>query len=115
MEIREYVSRDGKKPFIDWLKKIRDQRAIEKILIQVDRLEMGNTGHCRSLGDGLHELRIHYGPGYRVYFGNTGRHIILLLCGGNKASQQRDIKRARQYWKDYRRTLWNPVDPTRKP
>lgn len=103
MEIREYVSRDGKVPFHDWLKKLRDQRAIEKILIQLDRLALGNTGDCKSLGEGLHELRIHYGPGYRVYFGNTGKYIILLLCGGDKDSQQQDIKRARRYWTDYRR------------
>jgi len=102
MEIREYVSRDGKTVFINWWKKLGDQRAREKIQIQLDRLELGNTGDCKSLGDGLHELRIHYGPGYRVYFGNTGKHIILLLYGGNKASQQRDIKRARKYWRDYR-------------
>ena len=102
MEIREYVTRDGKAVFINWWKKLGDQRAREKIQIQLDRLESGNTGDCKSLGDGLHELRIHYGPGYRVYFGNTGKHIILLLCGGNKASQQQDIKRARKYWRDYR-------------
>ena len=107
MEIREYVSRDGKKPFIDWLMKLRDQHARKIILAQIDRLEMGNTSHCKSLSGGLHELRIRYGPGYRVYFGNTGEHIILLLCGGNKTSQQRDIKRARLYWRDYRRHLWN--------
>jgi putative addiction module killer protein len=102
MEIREYVTRDGKAVFINWWKKLGDQRAREKIQIQLDRLESGNTGDCKSLGDGLHELRIHYGPGYLVYFGNTGKHIILLLCGGNKASQQQDIKRARKYWRDYR-------------
>lgn len=102
MEIREYVTRDGKTVFTNWWKKLGDLRAREKIQIKLDRLELGNTGDCKSLGDGLHELRIHYGPGYRVYFGNTGKHIILLLCGGNKASQQRDIKRARKYWIDYR-------------
>jgi len=102
MEIREYVTRDGKAVFINWWKRLGDQRAREKIQIQLDRLESGNIGDCKSLSDGLHELRIHYGPGYRVYFGNTGKHIILLLCGGNKASQQRDIKRARKYWRDYR-------------
>ena len=102
MEIREYVTRDGKTVFTNWWKKLGDLRAREKIQIKLDRLELGNTGDCKSLGDGLHELRIHYGPGYRVYFGNTGKHIILLLCGGNEASQQRDIKRARKYWIDYR-------------
>lgn len=105
MEIQVYVDHDGKKPFIDWLKKLRDQRARDRIHNQLDRLRLGNTGDLKSLGEGIHELRIHYGPGYRVYFGNTGKHIILLLCGGSKASQQQDINRARKYWKDYRRRL----------
>jgi len=103
MEIREYVRWDGKVPFTDWFKKIRDRQAREKIHIQIDRLVLGNTGDHKSLGNGIHELRINYGPGYRVYYGKTGKRIILLLCGGNKASQQQDVNRAKQYWKDYRR------------
>ena len=103
MEIREYVRWDGKVPFTDWLKKLRNRQASERIHIQIDRLALGNTGDYKSLGNGIHELRIHYGPGYRVYYGKTGKRIVLLLCGGNKTSQQQDIKRAKQYWQDYRR------------
>jgi len=103
MEIRVYTTHDGKTPFIDWLQKLRDQRARDRIHNQVDRLRLDNAGNYRSLGNGICELRIHYGPGYRIYYGKTGKHIVLLLCGGNKASQQQDIKRAKQYWHDYRR------------
>ena len=66
MEIRVYVSRDGKKPFIDWLKKLRDQRARDRIHNQIDRLMLGNTGDFKSAGNGVFELRIHFGPGYRI-------------------------------------------------
>ena len=103
MEIRVYVSRDGKKPFVAWIKKLRDQRARDRIHNQIDRLRLGNTGDFKSIGNGIYELRIHYGPGYRIYFGQTGKQIILLLCGGNKASQQQDVNRAKQYWQEYRR------------
>ena len=113
MEIRIFVTKNGKAVFRDWWKKLRDRRTREIILVHIDRLEMGNTSHCKSLGDGLYELRIHYGPGYRVFFGITGKQIILLLCGGNKSTQQRDIKRAHRYWNEYRRPSWNAVDPTR--
>jgi putative addiction module killer protein len=102
MEIREYVSRDGKAIFTEWLEGIRDWQARAEIRTRIDRLELGNFGDCKPLGVGIHELRIHYGPGYRVYFGNMGKHIVLLLCGGSKASQQRDIKRAKEFWNDYR-------------
>jgi putative addiction module killer protein len=103
MEIREYVSRDGKAIFTDWWRKLRDRQARDRIHSQIDRLRLGNAGDCKSVGNGIYELRIHYGPGYRIYFGQTGKQIILLLCGGNKASQQQDVKRAKHYWEDYRR------------
>lgn len=101
MEIRVYVSRDGKRPFIDWLKKLSDQRVRDRIHNRIDQLRLGNAGDFKSVGNGVFELRIHFGPGYRIYYGRTGRHIILLLCGGDKASQQQDVKRAMQYWNDY--------------
>ena len=87
MEIRVYVGRDGKRPFIDWLKKLRDQRVRDRIHNQLDRLRLGNAGNYNSVGNGVYELRIHYGPGYRVYYGKSDKHTILLLCAGNKASQ----------------------------
>jgi putative addiction module killer protein len=102
MEIRIYTNRDGKSPFIDWLKRLRDQKARDTIHNRIDRLRLGNMGDYKALGNGIYEMRIHYSPGYRIYYGKTGKHIILLLCGGNKASQQQDINRAKQYWIDYR-------------
>jgi len=103
MEIREYVTLEGRAIFTDWWNTLRDGRAREKIHTQIDRLALGNAGDHKSVGHGIYELRIHYGPGYRVYYSKTGTHSVLLLCGGNKSSQQQDVNRARQYWNDYRR------------
>jgi putative addiction module killer protein len=66
---------------------------------------LGNFGDVRSVGDGVQELRIHFGPGYRVYFGRVGDAVIILLCGGDKGSQDRDIERAQEYWRDHRSTI----------
>ena len=103
MEIRIYKDQKGNLPLVAWLGKLRDKRAREKIHTRIDRLKLGNKGDSKSLGNGLFEMRIHYGPGYRVYFGHSGENLILLLCGGNKDSQQQDVSLARKYWLDYRR------------
>ena len=103
MEIREYVTLGGRVPFLEWIDKLRDRSARTRIRVQLDRLLTGNFGDHKSLGHGLHELRIHYGPGYRIYYGLEGQALILLLCGGNKATQQSDIRLAANYWQDYRR------------
>jgi putative addiction module killer protein len=71
-----------------------------KIAIKIDRLKMGNFGGCDSIGEGLSELKINYGPGYRVYFRQIGDTIIILLCGGDKSTQDKDIKKAHEYWND---------------
>jgi len=73
---------------------LRDRKAVARILIRIEALGRGHTGDARALGGGLHELRIHYGPGYRVYFTRRAGKLIMLLCGGDKASQRRDIARA---------------------
>jgi putative addiction module killer protein len=86
----------------DWLYSLRDQRAKAKIRARLDRVENGNLGDCKSLGEGVFELRIDYGPGYRIYFGQEGITIIILLCGGDKSTQEQDIGKAQEYWKDYR-------------
>lgn len=78
---------------------MRTRVAIE---LRIDRLGMGNFGQSKSLGDGLHELKIDVGPGYRIYFGSIGQQMILLLCAGNKKSQQKDIDKAKEYLKDYK-------------
>ncbi len=102
MEIREYVRWDGKAPFVEWIDNLRDRKARIRIRTQLDRILMGNPGDYKSLGHGLYEIRIHYGPGYRVYYGREGSRLILLLCGGNKSTQRSDIRLARKYWQDYR-------------
>ena len=101
-EIREYLTSDGRSPFSEWLNKLRDRQARARIRTRLDRLVLGNLGDCASVGESVHELRIFYGPGYRVYFGLEGNTVVLLLCGGTKASQRRDIQTAKTYWNDYR-------------
>ena len=86
--------------FIKWLKKLRDSRAKFRIYQRIDRLANGNPGDHRFLGD-IAELRIDYGPGYRVYYWDAGKEIILLLCGGDKTTQEADIARARRIAKKY--------------
>ena len=88
--------------FDKWLKKLKDGRAIAAIYDRIDRLASGNPGDSDPIGGGLSEMRIHYGPGYRVYYKDTGREIIILLCGGKKSTQQADIKRAKIIAKSYK-------------
>ena len=99
--IELYVARDGKTPFLEWLHALRDIRARARIRVRIDRVRLGNFGDCRSVGEGVFELRIGYGPGYRVYFAQVGGKVVLLLCGGDKGTQDRDIQRAKSYWRDY--------------
>lgn len=82
--------------FSIWLKNLRDIRARAKIISRIDRLELGNPGDVAPVGDGVSEMRIHYGPGYRVYFVRRGDELIILLCGGDKSSQSSDIAAAKQ-------------------
>jgi putative addiction module killer protein len=82
--------------FSIWLKNLRDIRARAKILSRIDRLELGNPGDVAPVGDGVSEMRIHYGPGYRVYFVRRGDELIILLCGGDKSLQGADIAAAKQ-------------------
>ena len=81
--------------FRDWLDRLRDERAKARIAARIRRMEQENPGDVRALGGGLIEMRIDFGPGYRIYWVRRGRSIILLLCGGDKRSQQRDITKAR--------------------
>ncbi|MDR0287559.1 MAG: type II toxin-antitoxin system RelE/ParE family toxin [Clostridiales bacterium] len=82
--------------FIKWLNKLRDPQARARIVERVKRLEKGNPGDVEPAGEGISEMRIHYGPGYRVYYKDTGKEIIILLCGGDKTTQKADIANAKE-------------------
>jgi putative addiction module killer protein len=88
MEIRKT------KIFANWLDKLRDIQARARVLVRIKRLAEGNTGDAKSVGEGVFELRIHYGPGYRVYYTKIGHEIVLLLAGGDKSTQSDDIRTA---------------------
>ena len=101
-EVRIYARSDGSEPFTQWLRKLRDGTTRNRIRQRIARVRLGNFGDVRSVGEGVQELRIDVGPGYRVYFGRQGDTVVILLCGGDKRSQDRDIERAKRYWNDYR-------------
>ena len=100
--VTAYVRVDGHEPYTDWLESLRDQKTKERIKVRVRRLETGLYGDCEPVGEGVLELRIFFGPGFRVYFGEDEGNIVILLCGGDKGSQKKDIKTANDYWKEYR-------------
>lgn len=95
-----FVARNGKAPFEQWMQSLRDRQTKARILTRIDRLRLGNFGDCESVGGGVYELRIHFGPGFRVYYALQGDNIILLLCGGDKSTQARDIESAQVYWRE---------------
>lgn len=99
-EIDYYVTDSGRKPFKEWLDGLRDVTGRAKIRVRLDRVRLGNLGDNRPIGEGVHELRIDYGPGYRVYFAIDDGRIMLLLLGGDKSSQEKDIGKAKEYWRD---------------
>lgn len=102
-EVRTYLRRDGTCPFNDWIESLRDRQARARIRARINRVRLGNLGDCKSIGGGVLELRIDYGPGYRVYLGIAGAKLIILLCGGDKGSQSDDIREAIEYWQDYKK------------
>lgn len=102
VEIRRYISKNGRDIFGHWLSAFKNARTAAKIVSRIDRLAVGNFGDCKSLGGGVFELRIDWGPGYRLYYALIHRTCVLLLCGGDKGSQWSDIRRAREYLDDYR-------------
>jgi len=102
-EIQNYLTAEGRSPFEEWLDSLRDTKGRVKIDNRLRRIQLGNLGDYRSVGQGVFELRINYGPGYRVYFGQMGTTIVVLLCGGDKSTQAQDIRNAQEYWRDYER------------
>ena len=101
MEVRRYQTVDGRRPIVEWLDGLRDAAGRGRITARLERLNAGLLGDWKAIGDGLCELRIDTGPGYRVYYATDGNAIILLY-GGDKSTQVRDIERAYGYWKDYK-------------
>lgn len=102
IEIEIYETCSGKCPFIDWVDRLKEPHTRARIFTRLDRLKMGNFGDCKSIGNGVHELRIHYGPGIRIYYSKIDMKVILLLCGGDKNSQKKDIKNAQAFFEDYK-------------
>ncbi len=102
-QISFFQLEDGRIPFSEWVDSIEDKRAVKIIRARLQRLKSGLLGDYKSVGPGVLEARIHYGPGYRIYFGQIGNTVILLLCGGEKNSQLQDIARALDYWMNFRR------------
>ena len=105
MDIQIYRDAHGNEPFEQWLSSIRDTRTSARIDNRLKRVRLGLLGDQRSLGEGVFELRLDFGAGYRIYFGRIGREEILLLTGGDKGTQQRDIARAKRYWQHFRESM----------
>jgi len=101
LEIRYYLARDGRSPFEGWFASL-DPTARAKVTVAIARLEQGNLSNANGVGEGVLEYRINFGPGYRVYFGRDGEMLVILLTGGTKKRQQRDIVAAIEMWAEYR-------------
>lgn len=101
VSILHYRTVEGRFPYREWVESIADKTARATVLARVDRLAFGTFGDWKAVGEGVCELRIHLGAGYRVYFGRDGNTVVILLCGGIKRSQDADTRRAKRYWRDY--------------
>ena len=103
-EVKHYMTDDGCDIFARWRASLKDRKAQMAIDRRVYRMEHGNFGDCKPCREGVWELRIDMGPGYRIYYAQTGKTVVLLLCGGDKRSQDSDIARACEYWEDWQRS-----------
>ena len=97
-----YETANGKRPFESWLRGLRDSRARQRVRTGIARIRLGNFGDSKAVGKGVIELRVNYGPGYRIYFGRDGNEVVMLLSGGDKRTQDADIETAKVYWADYK-------------
>jgi putative addiction module killer protein len=100
LTVREYLDDNGRSPFRDWLNEL-DAATKARVQVRVLRFESGNLGDHKQVGDSVWEARLAFGPGYRIYFGKSGAEVVLLLLGGDKGTQRKDIKQAKQYWMTY--------------
>lgn len=103
IKILFYITDSGKQPFVEWLAK-RDVKVKAIVAARLARVRLSNFGDSKLIkkGEGVWELRISFGPGYRIYFGKHGKEIVVLLTGGDKGSQSRDITKAKEYWQKYK-------------
>ncbi len=97
-----YTDENGNEPFQLWLDALRDKQGKRRIINRLIRVQQGNYGDVEPIGEGLSELRLFFGPGYRVYFGEDAGNIVVILCGGDKSSQDSDIENAKAYWQEYK-------------
>ena len=100
--IQEYITQDGVFPFREWFDSLKDIQTQVKVDVRLARLRLGNFGDAKSVGKGVYELKIQFGPGYRVYYGLEGSKIVVLLCAGDKSSQKKDIKKAVILWREHK-------------
>lgn len=102
IEVREYLTENGRSPYAKWFDRLNSAAAV-KVVTAIHRLEQGNFSNVKGVGAGVMEYRIHFGPGYRIYFGKDVDRLVILLAGGTKRRQDADIKAAQAYWQDYKR------------
>jgi putative addiction module killer protein len=100
-EIKGYVTDQGEEPYANWLANLADRTARARIVVRVSRMSFGNLGDVKPIGDGVWEARVDHGPGYRIYYAQAGKQLILLLLGGDKRRQKADIEQAKYYWTDW--------------
>lgn len=101
VEIEQYIREDGTNPFEKWFDKL-NAIAAAKVTTALYRMEQGNFSNVESVGEGVFEYKIHFGPGYRIYFGQEGQELVILVGGGSKKQQSNDIKKAKELWAEYK-------------
>ena len=102
-QVVHYETPDGTDVFAGWISELRDQQAAARIAARIQRLALGLFGDCRPLRKGVWELRVDWGPGYRVYYAQSGERVVLLLAGGDKRTQSADVRRAIEHWQEWQR------------
>lgn len=101
IKVEFFISERGTSPFKIWLDEL-NYEFVGRVNNRLKRLKYGNFGDYKNLGDGVFELRLHFGSGYRIYFGKENSKIVILLCAGDKSTQSRDVKKAKKYWEEYK-------------
>jgi putative addiction module killer protein len=102
VELRYYQTSSGRRPFAEWLEGLHDRQARARVEARLARAVGGNLGDVQPVGGGVLEIRIDWGPGYRIYFARVGQVMVLLICGGDKRSQSKDIENAKAYFQDFK-------------